>query len=137
MEIREFAQRVLFSTSLEEKLAPAGELYGCRSRAPRSWLREIPGGPPDLRLRANGVRADFPGVAQLINEEQRGILLHFFANHELLATELMALVLREISRGARRVSPRIVHTLQEEQQHTKWYLRRMQECGRSASAILR
>ena len=36
-------------------------------------------------------KADFPGTHRLENAAERGRLLHFFANHELLATELMAL----------------------------------------------
>lgn len=128
MEIREFAQRVLFSTSLDEKLA-RGE--GLTDDQPGIALAtpDGPGRPVDLRLRADGVKAGFPGEAKLINDEQRGVLLHFFANHELLATELMALVLLKFPTAPAAFRRGIVRTLEEEQQHTKWYLRRMKECG--------
>lgn len=128
METREFAQRVLFSTSLEEKLAACGALT---DDLPGESLGtpDAPGRPADLRLRTGGVRAGFPGEAGLIDEEQRGILLHFFANHELLATELMALVLLKFPDAPVEFRRGIVRTLAEEQQHTKWYLRRMEECG--------
>jgi len=88
-----------------------------------------PGRPVDLRLRTDGVRVEFPGEAKLVNEEQRGILLHFFANHELLATELMALVLLKFPDAPRAFRRGIVRTLEEEQNHTQWYLRRMAQCG--------
>jgi uncharacterized ferritin-like protein (DUF455 family) len=128
MEIREFAQRVLFSTSLEEKLTPERDLTDSEPGA-ALLIPGDPGRPTELRLKSGGVRADFPGDAHLINEEQRGILLHFFANHELLATELMALVLLKFPDAPAEFRRGIVRTLQEEQQHTKWYLRRMEECG--------
>ncbi len=128
MEIQEFAQRVLFSTSLEEKLTAGGELTDTAPGEPHGTPGQ-PGRPVDLRLRTDGVRAEFPGAAKLINEEQRGVLLHFFANHELLATELMALVLLKFPEAPTEFRRGIVHTLEEEQQHTKWYLRRMKECG--------
>ncbi len=128
METREFATKVLFSNSLEEKLTPPGVLTdhvpGVRLGTPGE-----PGRPVDLRLRRDGVRAEFPGTTKLINEEHRGILLHFFANHELLATELMALVLLKFPEAPAEFRRDIVHTLQEEQQHTQWYLQRMKECG--------
>lgn len=128
MEIQEFAHRVLFATSLEEKLTAGGDLT---DETPGAALGTPghPGRPADLRLRTDGVRAEFPGEAKLINEEQRGVLLHFFANHELLATELMALVLLKFPEAPAEFRRGIVRTLEEEQQHTKWYLRRMQECG--------
>lgn len=128
MEIREFAERVLMSTSLEEKLTPASELTD-HIPGPALETPGMPGRPTDLRLKSGGVRADFPSEAQLIDEEQRGILLHFFANHELLATELMALVLLKFPDAPAEFRRGIVHTLHEEQQHTKWYLCRMKECG--------
>src|SRR5690349_21095687 len=93
MELRELAEQVLFATTLEEKLwcpeVIVDEHPGQALVAPG-----LPGRPPELRFRAAGSsQSDFPGLHQLENERKRGQLLHFFANHELLATELMALAL--------------------------------------------
>jgi uncharacterized ferritin-like protein (DUF455 family) len=128
METHEFALKVLFSSSLEEKLQPADQLTD-EDPGPALGTPGEPGRPVDLRLRTDGVRVDFPGDSKLVNEEQRGILLHFFANHELLATELMALVLLKFPDAPREFRRGIVRTLQEEQQHTTWYMRRMAQCG--------
>ncbi|MEX1117840.1 MAG: DUF455 family protein, partial [Terrimicrobiaceae bacterium] len=128
METRDFALNILFSTSLEEKLAPAGDLTD-QSPGLSISTPGAPGRPSDLRLRRDGVRAEFPGAAKLIDEEHRGILLHFFANHELLATELMALVLLKFPEAPAEFRRDILHTLREEQLHTQWYIKRMQECG--------
>ena len=65
----------------------------------------------------------------LENEYARGQLLHFLANHELLATELMALVLLKFPEAPRAFRQGILVTLQEEQEHTRMYMRRMKECG--------
>jgi uncharacterized ferritin-like protein (DUF455 family) len=59
----------------------------------------------------------------------RGILLHFFANHELLATELMALALLRFPDAPAAFRRGLLQTLKEEQEHTRLYLRRMKECG--------
>ena len=71
----------------------------------------------------------FPAAHQIEDEEQRAILLHFFANHELLAVELMALALLKFPDAPDSFRKGVLHTLKEEQNHTRWYLKRMEECG--------
>src|SRR5438093_410001 len=119
MEIREFAERVLFASSFDEKLGAGGELSD-ESPGPALRAPEMPGRPAGLAMRRDGVRVRFPGAHRLMDDEQRGILLHFFANHELLATELMALVLLKFPEAPAAFRRDIVRTLQEEQQHTRW-----------------
>ena len=129
MTLREVAERALFATSLEEKLAPppAGVTDEDRGRAIR--LPDVPGRPENLALRRDGVRADFPGASGIEDDRQCGKLLHFFANHELLATELMALVLLKFPDAPADFRAGVLQTLKEEQMHTKLYLKRMAECG--------
>ena len=93
MELRAFAEQVLFSTSLEEKLFVPEDISddspGTSLVSPIS-----PGRPSFLRFKSS--HSDSPAPPKLDSLEkvqERGRLLHFFANHELLATELMALVL--------------------------------------------
>lgn len=129
MEVREFAQRVLFSSTLAEKLAAAPDDLSDQEPGGALATPREPGRPAGLRFRVGRTRSHFPSHARLIDEEQRGILLHFFANHELLATELMALVLLKFPDAPAAFRRGIVRTLGEEQQHTQWYLRRMAECG--------
>ena len=75
------------------------------------------------------MRANIPGSHELKDDAHRGRLLHFFANHELLATELMALVLLKFPDAPKEFRAGIVKTLKEEQMHTKLYMKRMGECG--------
>lgn len=129
MELREFAERVLFGTTLEEKLVDAGnvtdERPGVGIRAP-----EEPGRPTELRFKARGSgRSGFPGLHRLEDESERGRLLHFFANHELLATELMALVLLRFPEAPPAFRRGVYQTLRDEQAHTRMYLARMRACG--------
>ena len=131
MELCEFAERVLFATTLEEKLQCPELITDERPGLPLV-TPEMPGRPPELRFKALGSRqADFPGLHRLEQERERGRLLHFFANHELLATELMALVLLRFPHAPPAFRRGVLQTLKDEQGHTQLYLRRMAECGTS------
>ena len=130
MEIRTFAERVLFATTLEEKLgAPDGKLT---DEAPGEALLltpESPGRPDGLRMAGAGERAALPSERELEREEPRAVLLHFFANHELLATELMALALLRFPDAPRAFRQGLVQTLRDEQAHTRLYMERMARAG--------
>lgn len=129
MEIRELAQRVLFATTLQEKLAFPGALSDDRP-GPVVLAPQSPGRPADLCFKAPGTTpSKIPAIRDLERSQQRGRLLHFFANHELLASELMALVLLRFPDAPAAFRRAVLQTLKDEQQHTQWYLRRMRECG--------
>jgi uncharacterized ferritin-like protein (DUF455 family) len=133
MNITEFAEQIVFSNSLEEKLASPGKLSFDRTssaKLPSSQSLRTPGRPAHLLMQhGRGQTAQPPRDDQLENEESRGQLLHFLANHELLATELMALVLLKFPNAPRAFRQGVLVTLQEEQLHTRMYLKRMEECG--------
>ena len=131
MELREFAERVLFGTSLEDKLRAPGavtdERPGLALGAPMS-----PGRPTELGFKpaaAAGRASEFPGIHRLEKTEERGRLLHFFCNHELLATELMALVLLRFPEAPAAFRRGVFETLKDEQIHAQLYVDRMRECG--------
>lgn len=127
--VREFAERVLMADSLEAKLAPPPPGLEDVVRGPALATPGAPGRPDGLKLSDSGVRAGFPALARVDDDAERGRLLHFFANHELLATELMALVLLKFPDAPAEFRAGVLRTLREEQMHTKLYLRRMQACG--------
>ncbi len=129
MELRAFAEQVLFATTLEEKL-----------RSPDSITDERPGialVTPDAPSRPQNLifkphasgKSEFPGLHRLEQEVERGKLLHFFANHELLATELMALVLLKFPDAPAAFRKGVYQTLKDEQEHTRLYMERMKSCG--------
>jgi uncharacterized ferritin-like protein (DUF455 family) len=129
MEIREFAERILFGTTLAEKLTSPGEVTDERPGAPLA-TPDAPGRPAGIQFKPHGTgRSDFPGLHRLEAAAERGKLLHFFCNHELLATELMALVLLKFPDAPTAFRRGVLRTLQDEQEHTRLYLERIRACG--------
>jgi uncharacterized ferritin-like protein (DUF455 family) len=135
MELRDFAERILFARTLEEKLwcpdTISDEHPGKPTAAPPA-----PGRPPNLQFKAQAsAHRDFPGLHRLEEEPERGRLLHFFANHELLATELMALVLLKFPNAPAAFRRGVVQTMKDEQLHTRLYLREMERYGINFGAM--
>ena len=130
MELREFAEQVLFASTLEEKLRAPGELTDERP-GPALVTPAAPGRPANLIFKPHGTgdKSKFPGLHRLEQDHERGKLLHFFGNHELLATELMALVLLKFPDAPAAFRQGVLRTLQDEQEHTRLYMERMQTCG--------
>lgn len=129
MELREFAERVLFSSSLEEKLQTPDVITDSRP-GPAIVTPTAPGRPRELIFKPSGSsRGEFPGTRHLEQNYERGRLLHFFANHELLATELMALVLLKFPDAPAAFRKGVFETLKDEQEHTRLYIERMKACG--------
>lgn len=56
-------------------------------------------------------------------------MLHFMANHELLAAELMALVLLRFPDAPKEYRAGVYDAMREEQAHAMMYVRRMRDCG--------
>ncbi|MBP6602051.1 MAG: DUF455 family protein [Verrucomicrobiales bacterium] len=133
--ISDLARRVLFSDSIEEKLRLARRPLcedsgdsGERSLAVAGPI--VPGRPRELRFATDSsARPGLPGRPALVTDANRGVLLHFFANHELLAAELMALALLKFPDAPVEFRQGLANTLREEQLHTRWYVNRMKECG--------
>lgn len=129
MELRAWAERIITATSLEDKLADPGEWTDEQPGA-AVIVPDVPGRPPELTFkRTEAQDGGFPGIHRIENESDRGRLLHFFANHELLATELMALVLLRFPDAPAAFRAGVARTLRDEQQHTAWYMARMRELG--------
>ena len=130
MEIRQFAEQVLFGTRWQDKLV-ALDRY--EDRAPGAGIKtpSAPGRPPGLGLDEWHQRDKlrFRDVRRLHSEKERGLVLHFFANHELLALELMALALLKFPQAPPKFRRGLVQTLKDEQEHVRLYQRRMQEIG--------
>jgi uncharacterized ferritin-like protein (DUF455 family) len=129
MELRDFAEQVLFATTLDEKLQSPVVVTDDHPGSPL-LTPQVPGRPAELRFKPQSSgKADFPGVQRLERERERGRLLHFFANHELLATELMALALLRFPDAPAAFRRGVWQTLKDEQLHTRLYVQRMRDCG--------
>ena len=130
MEIRQFAEQILFGTRWEDKLV-ALDCY--EDHAPGAGIEtpSAPGRPPGLGLDEwhHREKLRFRDVRHFHSEKERGLVLHFFANHELLALELMALALLRFPQAPEKFRRGLVQTLKDEQEHVRLYQRRMQEIG--------
>lgn len=125
--LRAWAARVLWAERLEDKLCdvdPAATDPGPLRGAPAA-----PGRPPGLGFSTRDPRPHKPSDAALAEARARGALLHDFANHELLALELMALQLLR----AEALPPAFVRglaaVLRDEQRHLRLYIDRMGALG--------
>ena len=136
MEIRQFAEQVLFGTRWEDKLV-ALDCY--EDHAPGAGIEtpNAPGRPPGLGLDEwhHREKLRFRDVRHFHSEKERGLVLHFFANHELLALELMALALLKFPQAPEKFRRGLVQTLKDEQEHVRLYQQRMQEIGVSFGEI--
>ena len=129
MRMREAAEQVLFGRTLEEKLQLSPVDVDDSDPGKALATPDGPGRPEGLVATSDGVRADFPSENRLDEDGERGRMFHFLANHELLAAELMALVLLKFPDAPKEYRAGVYEAMREEQMHTLMYLRRMKECG--------
>ena len=131
MNIQEFADRILLGKTLSEKLWHPGHFEDSRSFHQNTPLPRFPNRPPGLSLEKwhRTKRVQFPHLKSLEKEKQRGIVLHFFANHELLALELIALALLKFPDAPQKFRWGLVKILLEEQDHLQRYEQRMRAYG--------
>ena len=92
MEIRQFAETILQSSSLEQKLAPP--LQPLTDAAPgEPWRPAEPVRPDNLQFAPRRTAPEMPSPAALTDPRKRAIAHHIMANHELQALEVMAFIL--------------------------------------------
>ena len=134
MKLEAFARTILYGTTLEEKLIDS---------TAEDWVQADPSGSKETQSSAVQIpifpgrplciskpgKAHFPSIHRMHSPSVRGEILHFFANHELLAMELMALILLRFPEAHPSFKIGIGKVIQEEQNHLKLYLGRMKELG--------
>lgn len=131
MELFELAERVLHADTLDEKLLwPAEGLAALTdtTRGPaRAWSQ--PGRPPELVVAPRDVRLRFPSARGLHDKNMRVRWLHTFANHELMALELMAWALLAYPDAPPRFRMGLAWLIEEEQRHLRLYMDRIAALG--------
>ena len=130
MELSVFASKVLFSPSLEDKLSVPTVLTDGQPLLSVTLPTE-PARPYALELGRwkSRTRVSFPTQSELNDPVKVGVLLHFFANHELLALELMALALLKFQNAPSAFRLGIAQTMLDEQKHLAAYIRKMKTVG--------
>ena len=139
MELREFAERVLFGETLAEKLVAPSEFTDKAPgnpistpkfpHRPKAWSRT-----PHATGHPNAERP-FPAIAKMDRPQIRGEMLHAFANHELLTMEIMALTLLRFPDAPKHFRQSVATTLTEEQTHFQLYLDRIQDLGADTEGL--
>jgi uncharacterized ferritin-like protein (DUF455 family) len=127
-QIREIAERVLLSNSLEEKLATiSGRLVDdCPGPASRASL---PGRPTDLKFAPRRTAPAMPRGDALRDPKKRAVAHHILANHELQALEVMAFVLLAFPEAPSEFRNGLVDIMRDEQRHTRLHIERASELG--------
>lgn len=123
----EYAREILLGETLESKLTNSSIEWD-------EWksfeLPRLPGRKEKLAFSDNQMK--FPKASHLNDAEKKALALHSFANHELLAIEMMAaalLIYPHKTDEEIRFKKGIVTALKDEQKHLMLYIRRINELG--------
>lgn len=133
MELRELALQVLRSPELRDKLVESGLLTDLSPGSATGI--ELPARSPGLGLHEIRARVPLPRGHQLGETGAAGTVLHAFANHELLAMELMASFLLRHPDAPRPFRLGLGRILVEEQLHLRLYLERLASFGLEFGAL--
>ncbi len=131
MEMREWASRIFCADCLEEKLlAPPDGLKALTDHQPGSpvaWRR--PPRPAHLQIAPKNQRKKFPHALSMAQAESRIRCLHVFANHELMALEMMAWALLAFPQAEPSFRRGLAKILLDEQRHFRLYAERLAAMG--------
>jgi len=128
MEIRAFAEAVLFSADLDLKLASPDSFSDDKPGA-EVCVPAAPGRPVWLPMVAVKPVPPAPSPTGLESALARGQALHSFAHHELQALELMALALLRFPDAPKGFRRGLVKILTDEQRHFRLYQARAEHWG--------
>jgi uncharacterized ferritin-like protein (DUF455 family) len=123
----DFAQKILSGGELESKLLDQEVIWD--DYRPYQ-LPRLPGRAQQIAFSDKQLK--FPKPASLREDEKKAIALHSFANHELLAIEMMAaalLIYPHADDDSIRFKRGILSALRDEQKHLQLYINRLQELG--------
>jgi uncharacterized ferritin-like protein (DUF455 family) len=128
MEVRAFAERVLRSAALEDKLRkPDGALT---DDAPgEAVFVSEPARTEDLRFAARRTAPAMPKPGGLRDQRKRAVAHHILANHELQALEVMADVALRFPKAPTEFRLGLARIMQDEQRHTRMHVERAATLG--------
>jgi len=128
LDMSEWAFRILSSPNLEDKLLSPSALLDLPKEKPLRVAE--PARPSGMEFQLHKGRKDrLPRGGAIHTTEQIALCLHRFCGHELLAVELMAFALLAFPDAPKHFRKGLANTLMEEQQHTRWYMERLEELG--------
>ena len=128
MELLTFAERVLYSDSLERKVKRIDESLTDRTPGP-SIRVSIPTRPTNLQFAARRTAPPMPKAESLKDPKKRAVAHHVMANHELQALEVMAMVLLAFPEAPSEFRVGMAKIMLDEQRHTRMHAQRCDELG--------
>lgn len=128
MEISLFAEQILLSGSVQSKCYSSQEVFTDKNPKGLNIPLSLPVREKSISFNWDK-KSDFPSISRLHIDIERGRVLHAFANHELLALELMANVLLKFPDAPPQFRMGLANIMREEQRHMRLYINRMQELG--------
>lgn len=129
MKLSDFCLTIFHGENLEDKLCEGVITEFDHYDFDESLFRE-PGRATHLSFSDKKIK--FPKGDRLLTPEGRSIALHSFANHELLAIEIMAMVLLKFPHNTKEMltfKKGLIKTLKDEQLHFKLYRELLNEEG--------
>jgi uncharacterized ferritin-like protein (DUF455 family) len=128
MELRQFADRILLSAPILDKLIPVRNEP--TDEAPGAAERVVlPARPAGLQFCGRRESPPMPHPDTLGDPRRRAIAHHIMANHELQALEVMAFVLRAFPEAPADFRMGLARIMGDEQRHTRLHLDRLAELG--------
>lgn len=132
MNIYDIAENILLGGNLEDKFLHVKLTdvdYSKKIIASPFRLPKFPARSAQLQM--SDVQAKFPRKATFHLDDKKAMALHFFANHELMAIEMMAaaILFYDFKNNDERIlfQKGLLKTIQDEQKHLKLYINRMKE----------
>lgn len=128
MEIRDFAEVVLYSRELEDKLRPPSSPF-TDDRSGAATVVDEPVRPHHLRIAYKGRSARMPHHSGFREARLRAVAHHIMANHELQALEVMARTLLAFPDAPPDFRRGVARIMMDEQRHTRMHVRRIRANG--------
>ncbi|OUR95358.1 hypothetical protein A9Q84_16100 [Halobacteriovorax marinus] len=129
MDLHEHAKQILFSGNLEDKLA----IIDLDTSFKLTSSVEKPSNPSRSKIiQFSNKKIKFPKKHTLHENDKKAQALHFFANHELQAIELMAagiLIFPTENEADHKFKLSLMNTIQDEKKHFLLYMNRFNELG--------
>lgn len=128
MEVRDFAELVLLSPSLDDKLRPVSDEFTDDSPGQVFDCQE-PARPVNLKIAPRRTAPPMPKPGALREPQKRGVAHHILANHELQALEVMARVALLFPDAPKGFRIGLCKVMQDEQRHTRMHIERAAMLG--------
>lgn len=132
MNAYEYARLLLESPYLADKLTTSDIVEDLSFYKTKSGIQDlVPSREPKIQFSQDQIK--FPKKGSFHLDEKKAMALHFFANHELLAIEMMATALMYIpvedKAQYKRIASGLMTTIDDEIKHFKLYRSRMNDYG--------